>query len=125
MAIDIAGLAEQVRSALEAGDLGSYSDFLADDVRWGPADEPEWGCRNRREVLSWYGAARDRGMRATVEEVFTGEGCIVVGLTVSDIGGSQELTRRWQVLTVRGDQIAEIVGFDDRDQAVARAGVRA
>ena len=125
MATDIEGLAEQVRSALETGDLCSYASMLAHDVRWGPADEPEWGCRNRRQVLSWYGAARDRGMRATVDEVLTGEGCILVGLTVSGTGGSQGPTRRWQVLTVRSEQIAEIVGFDDRDQAVARAGVRA
>jgi hypothetical protein len=29
---------------------------------------------------------------------------------------------RWQVLTVRGGRIVDIVGFDDRSEAVTRAG---
>ena len=124
MAVDITGLAEQVRAALETGDLSACAGLLADDVRWGPADAPEWGCHNRRQVLSWYRDARSQGMRASVDEVLVAEGCILVGLTVSNLASPQDITRRWQVLTIRDDQIADICGFDDRDRAVARAGLR-
>jgi hypothetical protein len=37
-------------------------------------------------------------------------------------GGAVE---RWQVLTLRGDRIADIRGFDDRAAAASRAGVPA
>lgn len=115
-----------VRVALETGDLGAYEELLAPDVQWGPAEEPESGCKNRVEVLSWYKAARDRGMDATVNEVVAGRDCLLVGLTVSGTPGADEqggVTARWQVLTVRDGQISDIRGFDSRASAAKRAGV--
>jgi len=115
-----------VRSALEQGDLAAYRDLLAPDVRWGPADEPEWGCKDRWEVLRWYRAARNRGMRATVDEVAVGDGCLMVGLTVSGTPAAAEQggkAARWQVLTVRDGKVSDIRGFDDRAAAAARAGL--
>jgi hypothetical protein len=50
--------------------------------------------------LTWYEAARDRGVAATVSEVEIGVNCILVGLSVSrpptvdEPGGA---TPRWQV----------------------------
>ncbi len=126
MASDLEELVGQVRTALEEPDLAGYKELLAPDVRWGPADEPEWGCRNRGQVLSWYRAARERGVRATVEEVVVGDGCLLVGLTVATPpadGAEGATTARWQVLTVTDGQVSDIRGFDDRQSAAARAGV--
>jgi len=123
---NIEKLAAQVRAALDTGDLDSYKDLLAADVHWGAAEEPEWGCHNRGEVLAWYKAARDNGMGATVNEVVIGTDCLLVGVTVSgtqaadDRGGPAP---RWQLLTIEDGYIADICGFDDRDQAAARAGI--
>lgn len=126
MATDLDELQQRVRVALETGDLDAYRELLAPDARWGPADEPEWGCKSRREVISWYAAARDRGLTATVDEVVEGQGCLLVGLTVSGTPAAAEhggSTSRWQVLTVRDGQISDIRGFDSRELAAERAGV--
>ena len=51
---------------------------------------------------------------------------LLVGLTVMrpDGGGKRDAeAARWQVLTVREGRIVDIVGFDDRNEAVARAAV--
>ena len=119
-------LADRVRSALTAGDIEAYQELLDPDVRWGPADQPEWGCRNRNEVLAWYERARDMGLRAVVNEVAVGEDCLLVGLTVSGTSAADEAggaAPRWQVLSVKDGRITDIRGFEDRDQAVARAGI--
>jgi hypothetical protein len=121
-------LAEQVRDALEAGDLAAYQHLLAPHVRWGPADEPGAGCHNRSQVLGWYRSARDRGMSATVNEVVAGTDRLLVGLTVSnnqEPGDGGSGAARWQVLTVQDGLITDIRGFDDRDEAAARAGIPA
>ena len=126
VALSLDELQPLVRVALEAGDLDAYQQLLAPDVQWGPAEEPEWGCKNRREVLNWYKAARDCGMGATVNEVVVGTGCLLVGLTVSGTPGAEEhdgAISRWQVLTVRDGQISDIRGFANRDSAAERAGV--
>jgi hypothetical protein len=123
---NIEELAAQVRAALETGDVDAYQDLLAADVHWGPVDEPQWGCHNRREVLAWYKAARKKGVEATVNEVVIGTDCLLVGLMVSSLPAAGDLggtTPRWQVLTVRNGYIADICGFDDHDQAAARAGI--
>jgi hypothetical protein len=54
---------------------------------------------------------------------------IVVGLTVvGNQAGDDEIEsvrERWQVLTVRDGRVIDIVGFDDRADAAARAGLPA
>jgi hypothetical protein len=55
-------------------------------------------------------------------------GTLLVGLDVTGTTAAREAggtARRWQVLTVSGDRITDIRGFDDRTQAAARAGVPA
>ena len=127
-------LAGQVRAALGSGDLTAYGHLLAPDVRWGPPGDQVSGCHNRRQVLEWYQAARDQGMRAEVTEVVSGTDRLLVGLVVSgrraedgdDEDGDDEVGGdgpRWQVLTVRDGLIADIRGFDDRAEAAAEAGV--
>ena len=139
MGADLSELAEQVRTALDAGDIDGYQHLLAPDVHWGAADEPQWGCHNKRQVLNWYRAARDNGMSATIDEVLVGDDCLLVGMHVlrpdpdqpdADQTDADEhdaqpdgVAPRWQVLTVRNGLIVDIAGFDDRQQAAARAGV--
>jgi ketosteroid isomerase-like protein len=123
---NIAELAARVREALDAGDLDAYQHLLAPDVHWGAPDAPEWGCHNRGEVLNWYKAARQGGMGATVNEVVVGTDCLMVGLTVSGPPAADEpggTAPRWQVLSVKDGRIADICGFDNRDEATARAGI--
>ena len=126
MASGVSELADLVRSALTEGDLDAYRELLAPDAHWGPADQPEWGCHNRNEILDWYKSARDGGMLATVHEVVPGAGSLLVGLTVSGTPAAQEAggsAPRWQVLTIKDGRITDICGFDDRDEAAKRAGV--
>jgi hypothetical protein len=119
-------LARQVRTALSGADLSAYSHLLDPNVRWGPPDARVPSCRNRDQVLAWYRRGRESGTRAEVTETVVLGDRILVGLTVrgpraADAPDGE--TQRWQVLTVSGGLIVDIVGFDDRSEAVARAGV--
>jgi SnoaL-like domain len=123
-----ARLSERIRSALQSGDLDAIRDLLDPAARWGAPEGPnDADCRNRDQVLAWA-SARAAGARAVVTEVTTGAGAFLVGLHVTgtaaagETGGAAE---RWQVLTVRGDRIVDIRGFDDRAAAARRAGVPA
>ena len=118
-------IAQQVKLALEGADLSAFSDLLDPDVHWGAPDDPSPGCQNRDQVLAWYRRGRESGVRADVTEVFVRGDRILVGLKVAGRlagpgGGDVE---RWQVLTVRGGSVADIVGFDQRDDATAHAGM--
>jgi ketosteroid isomerase-like protein len=118
-------IARQVRIAYEAADLSAFSDLLDPNVRWGAPDDPSPSCHNRKQVLAWYQRARESGLRAHVSEVVTYRDRVIVGLTVAgrpaarEAGGEAE---RWQVLTIRGGRIVDIVAFNERSEAVARAG---
>ena len=122
-------LAGRVRSALESGDLDAIRDLLDPDARWGAPEGPgDADCRNRDEVIAWWAGARAAGVRAVVTEVTVGTGTLLVGLDVTGTPDAREAggaAGRWQVLTVKGDRIADIRGFDDRATAAARAGVPA
>jgi len=122
-------LAGRVRSALESGDLDAIRDLLDPDARWGAPEGPGHAdCRNRDEVIAWWAGARAAGARAVVTEVTVGTGTLLVGLEVTGTQAAREAggaAGRWQVLTVKGDRIADIRGFDDRATAAARAGVPA
>jgi len=117
-------IAQQVRVALEGADLTAYGDLLDPDVRWGAPDARQPACRNRDQVLTWYRRGRESGVRASVNEVVVLGDRLLVGLTVR---GSEDAVERggaalrWQVLTVRGGRVVDIVGFDDRTEALSRA----
>ncbi len=120
---DVQYVASQVKIALESADLRAFGDLLDTNVRWGAPDDPTPSCQNRRQVLAWYERGRGAGVRAQVSEVVVVGDRIVVGLTVSgrevapqSSGGAE----RWQVLTVRDGRVVDIVGFDHRDEAMAR-----
>ena len=119
-------LAQLVWSALDSADLEAYADLLDPNVRWGPPDDPSWGCHNRDQVLSWYRQGREAGVRARVFETVPTADRILVGLKVTNVQPSADSggeTGRWQVLTVRDGRVVEIVGFDNRADAAARAGL--
>ncbi len=116
-------IARQVRIALDGGNLSSFSDLLDPDVRWGAPDAEHPSCRNRDQVLTWYRRGRESGVRASVNNVVVHGDRLLVSLTVrgsadADTRGGAAL--RWQVLTVSGGRIVDIVGFDDRLEALAR-----
>jgi hypothetical protein len=124
-----AGLTERVRLALESGDLDAIRDLLDQGARWGAPEGPHVAdCQNRDQVVTWWASARAAGARAVVTEVTAGAGTLLVGLEVTGTPAAREAggsAQRWQVLTVRGDRIVDIRGFDDRAAAAARAGVPA
>lgn len=120
-------LTERVRLALESGDPGAIGDLLDPGARWGAPGGPHDGdCRNRDQILAWWAAARAAGAHAVVTEMTAGVGTLLVGLEVTGTPAAREAggaVERWQVLTLRGDRIVDIRGFDDRTAAAARAGV--
>jgi ketosteroid isomerase-like protein len=124
-----ARLAGRVRSALESGDLDAIRDLLDPDARWGAPEGPgDADCRNRDQVIAWWARARAAGVRAVITEVTAGPGTLLVGLEVTGTPAAEEsggTAGRWQVLTLRGDRIADIRGFEDRATAAVRAGVPA
>ena len=118
-------LAGLVGQALAAADLDSFADLLHPHVRWGAPGDPCPPCQNRAQVLAWYRSGREAGMRARVTETVAVGDWIRVGLRVSrseaDSGVTDEADR-WQVLTIRDGMVADIRGFDSRDEAAAAAG---
>jgi hypothetical protein len=122
-------LTERVTLVLESGDLDAIRDLLDPGARWGAPEGPhEADCQNRDQVVEWWASARAAGARAVVTEVTAGAGTLLVGLEVTGTPAAREVggvAERWQVLTLQGDRIVDIRGFDDRAAAAARAGVRA
>jgi ketosteroid isomerase-like protein len=115
----------RIKVALESADLTAIKDLLDPDVRWGAPDDEAPGCQNRRQVLAWYQRGRQAGVRAQVTELVTHGNKILVGLKVTgrpaaDVPDGE--AERWQVLTVAGERIVDIRGFDDREEAAARVG---
>jgi len=117
-------VAAQVRPALEAADLTAYRDLLDPNVRWGAPGDPSPPCQNRDQVLAWYEGGRDSGTRARVVQTIVHGDRILVGLAVTHGPADGQPPRdRWQVLTVRGGRVVEIVGFDDQSDAAEYAGL--
>ena len=118
-------LSARVVAALEAADLEGLRELLAPNARWGAPEDVVPTCQNREQVIAWYERARDAGVRAKVFESRVVARNIVVGLRVNGRGpdGSFDDAERWQVLSVRDGLIAEIRGYDDRDEAAASAAI--
>ena len=126
MAMSMEELAGVVEAALTDGDLEAYRDLLAPNAHWGAPDSPQWGCQNRNQIIKWYQAAKDEGMRYTITEVVPGSDALLVGMMVQGRGEEGEangIQPRWQVLQVEDGLIIDICGFEDRAEAAARVGV--
>ena len=119
-------LAGRVTRALEHADFEAMRDLLDPDARWGHHDDPDGGCRNRDEVLAWYGERSRSGVSARVTEVVAHGDYLLVGLAVTGTWAALEAdgeARRWQVMSVDNGKIVDIRGFDDRAEAAARIGL--
>ena len=110
-----AALASAVREALTADDIERFSSLLDPNVTWSAPDAEVPTCRNRRQVLAWFTSHRD-GRAVQLLEVTARRDKILVAMTVSTPEGSEG---RWQVLTVSGNRVSDIRGFDQ--EAAARA----
>ena len=118
-------LAQQVRLALDGADLSAFRELLDPDVRWGAPGAKRPACQNRDQVLAWYRRGKESGVQARVSDVTVLEDRLLVSMAVRNNQAAQDrggVALRWQVLTVRGGRIVDIVGFDDRTDAVAHAG---
>lgn len=121
-------IAAQVRIALEAADLSAFSELLDPYVHWGAPDARRPACQNRDQVLTWYQRGRDAGVRGDVSDVVVCGEQLLVSMTVHGTEDAQQrggAALRWQVLAVRGGRVVDIVGFDDRADAVAYIDKRA
>jgi ketosteroid isomerase-like protein len=117
-------LAGQVRSAMAAEDLSAFADLLHPDVTWGaPGANPT--CRNRNQVLTWYQRGREAGVRGSVFDVEIIGDRLLISMSVRGTEEARErggTALRYQVLTVRNGKVVDIVGFEDRADALAYPG---
>jgi len=121
-------LARRLRTALESADLSSIGALLDAGVHWGAPFDPSPPCQTREEVIAWYRRAKESGARAKVSEILVLGDRIVMGLEVVATPSARQRggrAARWQVLSVRDGLVVDIVGFDQRSEAVAHAGLAA
>ncbi len=117
-------IAEQLKRALESADLTEFADLLDPQVHWGPPGDPSPPCQSSKQVLAWYERTKGTGASARVSDVEVLGERILVGLVITGTTSSRERgghSLRWQVYTVRGGRIVDIVGFDRRAEAVEHA----
>jgi len=120
----VAGIARQLRVALESANLSEISHLLDPKVRWGSPGDPSPTCQSRKQVLAWYERGRDTGMRAHVADLEIVGDRILVKLVLTGTDAARERggrAIRWQVHTVRDGRIVDIVGFDQRHEATQHA----
>ena len=118
-------LARQVRKALAAEDLSAFTGLLDADVTWGAPGARNPACKNRNQVLAWYQRGREAGVRGSVFNVEVLGDRLLVSMSVQGTDDAQArggAALRYQVLTVREGRIVEIVGFDDKAEALTHAG---
>ena len=99
------------REAIEGADLDSFGELLAEDVVWIGLFPGEL-CRNRTEVLTLLGRARDNGRRIAPEVVLERDDLLVVDPHLEDSG-------RHQVFVFDEGLIKEIRAYPGRAAAVA------
>lgn len=115
-------VAEQVRKALVAEDISAYSELLDPNVTWGAPGARNPTCKNRNQVLGWYERGRDAGVRGSVYDVEVLGERLLVSMSVRGTENAQKrggTALRFQLLTVRNGKIVDIVGFDDKAEALA------
>jgi ketosteroid isomerase-like protein len=117
-------LAAQVKTALVTGDPSAFAELLDPDVTWGAPGASNPTCQNRNQVLRWYERAQQSGVRGSALDVEAIGEWLLVSLSVQGTEGARErggTTLRYQVLTVSRGRITEIVGFDDKAEALSYA----
>jgi ketosteroid isomerase-like protein len=125
MATSMDELAEVVRRAMAAEDLSAFTELLDPEVTWGAPGARNPSCKNRNQVLRWYQRGRDAGVRGSVQDVEVLGDRLLVSMTVRGTETAEErggAALRYQVLSVRGGRIVDIVGFDDKAEALSYVG---
>jgi ketosteroid isomerase-like protein len=108
--------------ALAAEDLTGFTDLLDPDVTWGTSGARSPNCKSRDQVVAWYQRGRDVGVRGSVLDIEILGDRLLVSMSVRGTESAQErggAALRYQVLTVRSGRVVDIVGFDDKAEAVS------
>jgi ketosteroid isomerase-like protein len=117
-------LAVLVKQAFGAGDASAFAELLDPDVTWGAPGARNPTCKNRNQVLNWYQRAQESGVHGSAFDVEVVGDRLLVSLSVRGTEGARErggTALRFQVLTVRDGRITDIVGFDDKAEALSHA----
>lgn len=112
-------VARDVRLAYETGDVERFGALLAPHVSWGPPGGPST-CRSKSQVLTWYLNGANAGACAQVHEIEIVGDQLLVSLAVTGTPSAKKQrgrASRWQVLTVSGSLIVDIVGFEQKSDA--------
>ena len=115
-------IAVLVRKVLAAEDLSAFAEVLDPAVTWGAPGARNPSCRNRDQVLAWYQRGRDAGVRGSVYDVEVLGDRLLVSMSVRGTENARErggAALRFQVLTVRSGRVVDIVGFDEKTEALS------
>jgi ketosteroid isomerase-like protein len=115
-------MAVHVRQALAAEDLSAFAELLDPAVTWGAPGARKPSCKNRNQVMAWYERGRDAGVRGSIYDVEVLGDRLLVSMSVRGTENARErggAALRFQVLTVRNGKVVDIVGFDDRTEALS------
>lgn len=115
-----------VRSGYEAvarRDFDAISELLAPDVRWHGHDEenPEGGCRSRREVIAFIRGAVSQGATIDLLDVREAGDHILVVLQADREDEDGNPIPHGELLNVRDGKITSMVVYGTVDQAEAAA----
>lgn len=115
-------MASLVKQALMAEDLSAFSELLDPNVTWGAPGARNPTCKNRNQVLAWYQRGRTAGVRGSVYEIEVLGDRLLVSMTIQGTENAQErggTALRFQVLTIRSGKVVDIVGFDEKAEAIS------
>jgi hypothetical protein len=115
-------IAVLVRTALAAEDPAAFIELLDPAVTWGAPGARNPSCKNRNQVLTWYQRGRDAGVRGSVYDVEVLGDRLLVSMSVRGTESARErggAALRFQVLTIRSGKVVDIVGFDDKTEALS------
>lgn len=111
-----------VRRAMAAEDVTAFAALLDPAVTWGAPGATNPSCKSREQVLAWYQRGRAAGVRGSVYDVEILGDRLLVSMSVKGTESAQErggAALRFQVLTVRNGMIVDIVGFDEKAEALS------
>jgi hypothetical protein len=120
--MDMDEFAVLIRSALASEDLSAFTELLDPAVTWGAPGARNPNCKTRDQVLAWYQRGRDAGVRGSVYDVEVLGDRLLVSMSVRGTENARErggAALRFQVLTVRSGKVVDIVGFDDKEEALS------
>jgi ketosteroid isomerase-like protein len=117
----------QVRQTWEAvsqGDLAPLATILAPDAKWRAVEDGPWNCESRSAILDVMKRNLANGLSGRVEHVLELGDRVVVAFRPDHHGPDAwplDDGIRYMVVTMRGEEIAEMKGCADRQAALAYA----